>query len=83
MKILKVFYSIILWLFMPMVSLAVNFELTDVIREARETQMQIAAKSQIKENVEQIKQQYSQNGEQSAIEKINPSEIMQQETQNK
>ena len=66
---------------------AVDLVLSDVIREAREAQMKIA-KTQIRQNVEETKKQINNNsqlnGEQSAIEKLNPKEIMTREnkTQN-
>ena len=78
---IKYIVCIILWAFIPKIAMAVDLELNDKIKEAREAQMKIA-KSQIKQNVAQTKQQFSTNtpvkGEQNAVEKLNPNEILKQ-----
>lgn len=75
----KYYFCIILWTFMPKISMAVDLELSDVIREARETQMKIA-KSQIEQNIENTKKQIQENTqkeeEKSLVEKLNEEEIM-------
>ncbi len=83
MSKIKYYLCIIIWTFMPRTCIAapVDFQLSDVIRNAREAQMKIA-KSQIQQNIEQTKEQFKQkeinNGEQTAVEKLNPDEIMKQ-----
>ena len=79
----KYYFCIILWTFMPKAGLAVDLELSDIIKNARELQMQ-AEKSQIEQTVAQTKEQFAQkqivNGEQTAIEKLNPEKIMSEQT---
>ena len=79
----KYYLCIILWTFMPKAGLAVDLELSDIIKNARELQMQ-AEKSQIEQTVAQTKEQFAQkqivNGEQTAIEKLNPEKIMSEQT---
>ena len=75
----KYFACLFLWMFMPLSSMAVDFELSDVIREARETELHLVDKSQIQQNAEQTKNELSAQsqiqGEKSAIEKLKPDEI--------
>ncbi len=81
MNNLKYYLCIIIWTFMPKSCIAapLDFQLSDVIHNARLNQMKIA-KSQIQENVQQTKKQFNQNDtkndEQNAVEKLNPDEIM-------
>lgn len=71
---------IIFWTLMPQISMAIDFELSDKIREARESELKLV-KTQIKQNVEQAKENYKTQsqpiGEQMIVEKLKPNEIMQ------
>ena len=73
----KYYFCIILWTFMPKMGLAQDLELSDIIREARENQMQVA-KSQIEQTLSKTKEQYAK-AEQSAEEKLIPEKILNQD----
>lgn len=78
----KYFLCAILWTFMPQLCMAVDLELSDVIREAREVQMKVADKTEIQQNVQKTRDEYKAQsqiqGEKSACEKLNPEEIIKQ-----
>ena len=68
---------------MPKMTMAVDLELSDIIKEARAAQMKIA-KSQIQQNVEQTKKSCNEQktGEQNAVETISKEEIQKIEQNN-
>lgn len=81
---LKYYFCIIIMTLAPKSCFAAqDLVLSDVIREAREAQMKIASKEQIKTNIEQTKKQINNNntieGEHHAAEKLNPNEIIKKE----
>ncbi len=61
---------------------AAELELSDVIKDARKTEILKVSQSEKEEqSVQPVKNEKTQiKGEQSACEKINPKEIMQQQT---